>query len=81
MFLLDHYKPGGVGIPAEGQGGEDEVLWGRWRKWHSAIMERQSVKDTWNDDHSYIQTYKRYAEDTADAKVAQATRKGEGLPR
>ncbi|KAK8110655.1 glutathione S-transferase [Apiospora kogelbergensis] len=62
MFLLDHYKPGGVGIPAEGQGGEDEVLWGRWRKWHSATMERQSVKDTWNDDHSYIQTYKRYAE-------------------
>ncbi|KAK8135616.1 glutathione S-transferase domain-containing protein [Apiospora sp. TS-2023a] len=80
MFLLDHYKPGGVAIPAEGQGGEDEELWGRWRKWFNAIADRQSVKDTWSDDGYYIHAYKRYAEDTTNSEVAQATRKGVALP-
>ncbi|KAK7911160.1 Glutathione S-transferase omega-1 [Apiospora marii] len=80
MFLLDHYKPGGVAIPAEGQGGEDEALWGRWRQWYSAIADRQSVKDTWSDDGYYVQAYKRYAEDTTNSEVAQATRKGVALP-
>jgi glutathione S-transferase len=31
LFLIDHYKDGGVGIPAEGEGGEDETVWKRWR--------------------------------------------------
>jgi glutathione S-transferase len=80
LFLIDHYKPGGVGIPAEGSGGPDEKVWARWRKWYGAIVERQSVKDTWSDDEYYIQAYKRYAEDTTQSQVGQATRKGEKLP-
>ncbi|CAJ2506538.1 Uu.00g006680.m01.CDS01 [Anthostomella pinea] len=80
LFLIDHYKPGGVGVPAEGQGGEDEKLWARWRKWFDAIVARQSVKETWSDDALYIQAYKRYAEDTTNSEVGQATRKGQKLP-
>lgn len=80
LFLIDHYKPGGVAIPGEGQGGEDEELWVRWRAWFDAITNRQSVKDTWSDDDMYIAAYKRYAEDTTQSEVGQATRKGEKLP-
>ncbi|RYP79798.1 hypothetical protein DL770_006513 [Monosporascus sp. CRB-9-2] len=80
LFLIDHYKPGGVGIPSEGQGGEDEEIWKRWRVWFEAITDRQSVKDTWSDDDMYIAAYKRYAEDTTQSEVGQATRKGEKLP-
>ncbi|KAI1078675.1 glutathione S-transferase [Whalleya microplaca] len=78
LFLIEHYKPGGLGIPkAEG---EDEALWKRWWLWFDAIVERQSVKDTWSDDQQYIEAYKRYAEDTTQSEVGQATRKGEKLP-
>ncbi|KAI1505798.1 putative glutathione-S-transferase theta, GST [Biscogniauxia marginata] len=80
LFLIDHYKPGGLGIPVEGQGGEDEALWSRWRKWFDAVANRQSVKDTWSDDEQYIRVYKRYAEDTTQSEVAKATRKGQKLP-
>ncbi|KAI0017161.1 glutathione S-transferase [Xylariomycetidae sp. FL0641] len=80
LFLIDHYKPGGLGLPAEGRGGEDEALWARWRTWFDAIVERQSVKDTWSDDEQYIGAYRRYAEDTTQSEVGQATRKGEKLP-
>ncbi|KAI0135843.1 glutathione S-transferase [Daldinia grandis] len=82
LFLIDHYKPGGVGIPASGQAGdeEEEKIWARWRKWYDAIVVRQSIKDTWSADEQYIAAYKRYAEDTTQSEVAQATRKGERLP-
>ncbi|RYO86420.1 hypothetical protein DL766_007389 [Monosporascus sp. MC13-8B] len=80
LFLIDYYKPGGVGMPSEGQGGEDEEIWKRWRVWFEAITHRQSVKDTWSDDNMYIAAYKRYAEDTTQSEVGQATRKGEKLP-
>ncbi|KAI1206897.1 putative glutathione-S-transferase theta, GST [Annulohypoxylon truncatum] len=80
LFLIDHYKPGGLGIPAEGQGGDDEKIWARWRKWFDAITTRQSVKDTWSDDEQYIVAYRRYAEDKTQSEVAKATRKGERLP-
>lgn len=80
LFLIDHYKPGGVALPAEGRGGADEQLWGRWRRWHVAIVNRQSVLDTWSDEASYVQAYQRYAEDTTQSQVGQATRKGEKLP-
>lgn len=76
LWLLDHYKPGGHGIPKTG---EDEN-WGRWRKWAKAIEERPSVVDTWSDDESYIVAYKRYAEDTTNSLVGQATRQGGRLP-
>ncbi|KAI0157950.1 putative glutathione-S-transferase theta, GST [Hypoxylon sp. FL1284] len=82
LFLIDHYKPGGVGIPAEGQAGdeEEERVWARWRMWFDAIVARQSVVDTWSNDDQYIAAYKRYAEDTTQSEVAKATRKGEKLP-
>ncbi|TGJ80418.1 hypothetical protein E0Z10_g8344 [Xylaria hypoxylon] len=80
LFLIDHYKPGGVGIPAEGTAGEDEEVWKRWRVWLGAITKRKSVVETWSADEMYIEAYKRYAEDTTQSEVAQATRKGERLP-
>ncbi|PHH82580.1 hypothetical protein CDD82_5505 [Ophiocordyceps australis] len=79
LWLIDHYKEGGVGIPAEGDAADDAV-WRRWRTWLEAIVSRQSVKDTWSDDASYIEAYKRYAQDTTGSLVGQATRKGERLP-
>ncbi|KAI1115568.1 glutathione S-transferase [Nemania sp. NC0429] len=79
LFLIDHYKSGGVGIPARGGEGDDEV-WERWRVWFAAITERQSVRDTWSDDEMYVKSYKRYAEDTVMSEVAMAIRKGEKLP-
>ncbi|KAI1340772.1 glutathione S-transferase [Xylariaceae sp. FL0016] len=80
LFLIDHYKPGGLGVPAASHSEDDEVLWERWPKWFNAIVARQSVKDTWSDDEQYVQAYKRYAEDTTQSEVGQATRKGQKLP-
>lgn len=76
LWLIDHYKPGGIGIPKEGQ----DEKWGRWRQWAKAIEARQSVIDTWSDDARYIVAYKRYAEDTTNSLVGQATRQGKALP-
>jgi glutathione S-transferase len=79
MFLFDVYK-GGVGIPDEGKGGDDEQLWSRWRKWAKAVSERPSVQDTLSDREQYIDAYKRYAEDKTQSQVGQATRAGRSLP-
>lgn len=76
LFLIDHYKSGGHGIPKEG-GGE---VWERWRRWAQAIEERESVKSTWSDEERYVIAYKRYAEDTTNSLVGQATREGKRLP-
>lgn len=80
LFLIDYYKPGGTGIPAEWKGVEDEEIWKRWKMWYDAIVNRQSVLDTWSDDEYYIKAYKRYADDTTQSEVAKATRKDERLP-
>lgn len=80
LFLIDHYKPGGVGIPSAGQGGDDEAVWERWRTFAKAIEEKQTVRETMSDPDQYIQAYKRYAEDTTQSQVGQATRGGRGLP-
>ncbi|KAI1199205.1 glutathione S-transferase [Nemania serpens] len=79
LFLIDHYKIGGVGIPERGGEGDDEV-WERWRVWFKAVTERESVKDTWSEEEMYVRAYKRYADDTTQSEVARATRKGEKLP-
>lgn len=78
LFLIDHYKPGGLGL--DGAKKEDEETWSRWQKWFDAIVDRQSTKDTWSNDEKYIEAYKRYAEDTTNSMVGQATRKGDRLP-
>jgi glutathione S-transferase len=79
LFLFDVYK-GGIGIPEEGSGGEDEAAWGRWRKWAKAVEQRDSVQDTLSGRDQYIDAYRRYAEDTTQSEVAKATRSGRGLP-
>ena len=58
FWIFDHFK-GGLGIPAEGQGGEDEKIWARWRKWSTAINERKSFKETMSDKDHYIPIYQR----------------------
>lgn len=80
LFLIDHYKPGGVGIPKKGERGEDEAVWARWDGWFDATVERESVKATWSDDDKYIEVYKRYAEDKTQSEVGRATRQGRSLP-
>jgi glutathione S-transferase len=81
LFLIDHYKPGGVGIPKKGERGEDEEVWARWDEWFGAAVERDSVKATWSEDDKYIEAYKRYAEDTTQSEVGKATRQGRILPQ
>lgn len=76
LWLIDHYKEGGTGIPASG---EDET-WGRWRRWMEAVSGRKSVQDTLSSDERYIIAYKRYAEDKTWSEVGQATRDGRSLP-
>ena len=57
----------------------DEV-WARWRLWFGAVVERPSVRETWSDDERYLVAYKRYADDTTNSLVGQATRQGGRLP-
>ncbi|KAK3336089.1 glutathione S-transferase [Cercophora scortea] len=80
LFLIDHYKPGGVGITVAGQRGDDEEVWSRWQQWFDAITERETVKQTWSNDEQYIDAYKRYADDTTSSEVGKATRQGKKLP-
>ncbi|KAL8317873.1 hypothetical protein RB597_001345 [Gaeumannomyces tritici] len=81
LWLIDHYKAGGVGIPVEGaQEGGGGSVWRRWRIWHDAIVSRPCVVNTWSDKQSYVDVYKRYARDTTNSLVGQATRKGGTLP-
>ncbi|TDZ27821.1 Non-reducing end alpha-L-arabinofuranosidase BoGH43A [Colletotrichum spinosum] len=80
LFLIDHYKPGGLGLPEEGAAGDDENVWRRWRQWYKAIEERRSVQDTLSDREAYIEVYQRYAEDKTNSEVGQATRSGKRMP-
>ena len=77
--MFDHFK-GGLGVPAEGEGGKDEKLWARWRKWLKAVEERPSVRDTLSEKEMYLPIYQRYHEDTAQSELAKATRAGRGVP-
>ncbi|KAK5656378.1 hypothetical protein OQA88_4759 [Cercophora sp. LCS_1] len=80
LWLIDHYKVGGVGIPKKGEREEDEEVWARWETWYKAAEERKSVSDTWSEDAEYIKAYQRYADDTTQSEVGQATRQGRSLP-
>lgn len=79
LWVFDHFK-GGAGIPEEGQGGEDEEVWSRWRKWLKAVENRKSVKETLSEREHYLPIYQRYAEDKAQSEAAKAIRAGRGIP-
>ena len=80
LWVLDHFKQGGLGIPEKGKGGEDEEDWERWRKWTAAVESRKSVVDTMSNREHYMPIYQRYAEDRAQSELAKATRSGRGVP-
>lgn len=79
LWLLDHFKAGGLGIPEAGTAGDDGV-WQRWRTWTAAIAARPSVVETLSERTRYIGVYQRYADDTTNSMVGQATRRGMRLP-
>ncbi|KAK2813312.1 hypothetical protein FQN50_000627 [Emmonsiellopsis sp. PD_5] len=54
-FFVHEVLRGGVQIPAEGQGGEDEAVWARWRKWEAAVLARESVKSTMSEREDYVE--------------------------
>jgi glutathione S-transferase len=80
LWVFDHFKTGGLGMPEPGKGGQDEEIWARWRKWATAVEGRQSVQQTTSSREQYIPAYQRYAEDKTESQVAQATRSGRRLP-
>ncbi|KAG0157908.1 hypothetical protein PDIDSM_5420 [Penicillium digitatum] len=80
LWVFDEFKSGGLGIPREGEGGSDEVIWSRWRTWLAAIKRRQSMKETTSDLAHYLPMYKTYADNTAQSELAKATRAGRGVP-
>ncbi|KKZ64910.1 hypothetical protein EMCG_09199 [[Emmonsia] crescens] len=53
FFMVEKFTEGGIGIPAEGKGGDDEGVWSRWRKWEKAVMERESLKNTFSEEEYY----------------------------
>lgn len=79
LWVFDHWK-GGLGIPDEGKGGQDEVVWGKLRRWIEALEERPSIKNTMSEREHYLPIYQRYADDKAQSELAKATRKGRGVP-
>lgn len=79
LWVFDHFK-GGVGAPEEGQGGEDEAVWRRWRTWVRAVGERRSVRETTSETEHYLPIYQRYAEDRAQSEMAKSIRAGRGVP-
>ncbi|KAI9685863.1 MAG: hypothetical protein M1822_004141 [Bathelium mastoideum] len=79
LWIFDHYK-GGLGIPEKGQGGEDETVWARWKKWTTAIENRKSLKETTSDKEHFLPIYQRYADNKAMSELAKATRQGLPVP-
>ena len=79
LWIFDYYK-GGLGIPEEGRGGEDEAIWRRFRTWLKAIEERPSIKNTMSEREYYLPLWQRYADDIAQSEMAKATREGKGVP-
>ncbi|KAF2197410.1 glutathione transferase omega-1 [Delitschia confertaspora ATCC 74209] len=79
LWVFDHFK-GGLGIPEKGKGGEDEEVWGRWRRWLETVEQRKSVKETMSGREYYVPIYQRYADDVAQSELAKATRSGRGVP-
>ncbi|KAH7095027.1 glutathione transferase omega-1 [Paraphoma chrysanthemicola] len=79
LWVFDHFK-GGIGIPGEGEGGEDEDVWKRWRVWREEVKGRKSVRETLSEREHYLPIYQRYAEDKAMSEAAKAIRAGRAIP-
>ncbi|KAH8704200.1 glutathione S-transferase [Talaromyces proteolyticus] len=79
LWVFEEYK-GGLGLPAEGSGGVDELVWQRWRKWLKAVESRKSVQQTTSEKQHYLPIYKRYVDNVAQSELAKATRAGRGVP-
>ncbi|MCJ1384933.1 hypothetical protein MMC17_008051 [Xylographa soralifera] len=58
LWVFDHFK-GGASVPSEGQGGDSEETWSRWRKWLSAMEKRKSIQETTSDREHYLPIYQR----------------------
>lgn len=80
LWIFDHYKEGGLGIPKPGEGGDNEKLWARWRVWADAVSTRESVQATMSEKEYYLPLWQRYADDKAQSELAKATRAGRGVP-
>ena len=59
LWGFDEFKSGGFGAPREGEGGEKEGLWARWRKWLEVMEKRRSVLETTSEREHYRPIYKR----------------------
>ena len=59
LWVFDHFKEGGLGIPDEGKGAKDEKSWARWRAWLGAIEGRKSIQKTTSDKDHYLPIYQR----------------------
>ena len=71
MFVLKAYRA--FELPQDGR-------LARYHKWWDAVREHPSVKATLQDEEALLQTYKRYAENTAKSEVAKAVNTGTALP-
>ena len=69
-LILPHYRDWAV--PTEGLE--------RYHEWYAAAFEIANVQKTIPDEEKLIESYRRYAEDTAKSSVAEAVRKGITLP-
>lgn len=57
LWVFDHFKEGGLGVPLEGAEGDDGV-WKRWREWIGAVEGRKSVKGTMSEREKVLTIYK-----------------------
>ena len=69
--ILEHYRK--FNIPATPE-------FERYHKWYQAMLKRQAIKDTIQNNARIQAKYKRYEDDTADTLVADAIRLGIPMP-
>lgn len=75
FFVLEHYR--GFSVPASDA---EEGAFARFHTWWDAVQSVPAFRDTVQDRKKLLESYQRYADDTARSLVAEATRKGRPLP-
>lgn len=68
--ILSHYR--GLHVPVKG--------FEKYHSWYDNMLELPCVKETLADHDKLIQSYQRYADDTAKTEVATAIREGTSMP-